>query len=488
MVQSTRSGFQVSDVEAVLMGIAPDGGLFVDASPAPLNIEECMGLPYTGLAEKVMSHLMPGFASEMKEIVSVYPKKFAAERITPLTKVGEDYALELYHGPTSAFKDVALSVLPLFVTKAKNAAGITEKISILTATSGDTGKAALEGFHDVDGTEITVFFPADGVSAMQKAQMVTQEGNNVRVCAVRGNFDDCQRGVKKAFACNADGAQAAKRLSSANSINIGRLVPQVVYYFSAYSQLLEQGAVSLGDKVDFVVPTGNFGDILAGYIARKLGLPVGRFVCAANSNNVLADFISTGTYDKRRPFLKTVSPSMDILVSSNLERLLFYASEGDTELVGRLMKELAENGCYTLSGKPLEEIRKVFSTGFCSEEETMAAIRRIWKEHGWLSDTHTAVAFDVAAKYKRSEEYTGNVCVVLSTASPFKFPAAVLKAISDDPCETDGADAADDFELADRLSRLTGIPVPENLAGLKNKPVLHTDVIGPEDIPSYSLK
>ncbi|MDO5445220.1 MAG: threonine synthase [Eubacteriales bacterium] len=490
MYQSTRSNYTVSDTEAVLMGIAPDGGLFADPALIPGNgvpsfhAESCMGLPYTEMAGKIMSALLPGFSGFMAEITAVYPKKFSSDKITPLTKVGSNYALELYHGPTSAFKDVALSVLPLFITKAKEASGISETISILTATSGDTGKAALEGFHDVDGTDITVFFPDGGVSAMQKAQMVTQEGKNVRVCAVRGNFDDCQCGVKEAFAAaGKQGSENAKRLSSANSINIGRLVPQVVYYFSAYSQLIDCGEIRYGTPVDFAVPTGNFGDILAGYIALQLGLPIGRLICAANSNNVLADFISTGVYDRRRPFLKTVSPSMDILVSSNLERLLFYASEGDTELVSSLMAELNTKGIYTLTGKPLENIQKLFSTGSCSEEETAETIRDLWKNYGWLSDTHTAVAFNVLEKYKNSAAYTGNPCVVLSTASPFKFPAAVLSAIEG------GADSAsaslDDFALADKLSGQTGIPVPANLAGLKSKPVLHTDVIDPSELIRY---
>ena len=498
MVQSTRSNYTVSDTEAVLMGIAPDGGLFADPALIPgkgglpgFNAESCMGLPYTEMAEKIMSALLPGFSGAMAEITAVYPKKFSSEKITPLTKVGANYALELYHGPTSAFKDVALSVLPLFITQAKKAAGIRETVSILTATSGDTGKAALEGFHDVVGTDITVFFPDGGVSAMQKAQMVTQEGANVRVCAVRGNFDDCQRGVKEAFAAggkqnsenSAENTGKAKRLSSANSINIGRLVPQVVYYFSAYSQLIDLGEIRYGTPVDFAVPTGNFGDILAGYLALQLGLPIGRLICAANSNNVLADFISTGVYDRRRPFLKTVSPSMDILVSSNLERLLFYASEGDTALVSALMSELNTKGVYTLSGKPLENIQQLFSAGTCSEEETAETIRHLWKDYGWLSDTHTAVAFNVLEKYKQSAEYTGNPCVALSTASPFKFPAAVLSAIEDGSGSASGP--LDDFALADQLSELSGIPVPANLAGLKNKPVLHTDVIDPAEIIPY---
>ena len=489
MYQSTRSSYSVTDTAAVLKGISPDGGLFVDAGLAgrPFDAAGCMGLDYMQMAEKIMSHLLPGFAADMKAIVSVYPKKFSSAAITPLTKVGDAWALELYHGPTSAFKDVALSVLPLFTTAARRMEGVSERISILTATSGDTGKAALEGFHDVEGTEITVFFPHGGVSAMQKAQMVTQEGKNVRVCAVRGNFDDCQRGVKEAFAAfnslSAAGEAAAKGriFSSANSINIGRLVPQVVYYYAAYAQLLSAGEITWGEKVDFIVPTGNFGDILAGYLAKMTGLPVGRLVCAANSNNVLADFISTGVYDKRRSFIKTVSPSMDILVSSNLERLLFYASGCDCALVSSLMEQLKNEGCYTLTGAAFEQIRSAFSTAWCSEEETVATIGRLWGDCHWLSDTHTAVGFAVLEKYRHSKDYEGHKCVVLSTASPFKFPCTVLSALGL-PAE------ADDFAAAEALSRATGIAEPANLAGLKEKREIHTDVIDASDLVSYALK
>ena len=484
MFHSTRGAYSANDTAAVLQGIAPDGGLFVDTGLAerPFDARGCMGLSYTKMAEKIFAHLLPAFAQKLPEIVSVYPKKFSVPEITPLRAVGDAYALELYHGPTCAFKDVALSVLPLLITAAKEAEGVKEQISILTATSGDTGKAALEGFHDVPGTSITVFFPDGGVSPMQKAQMVTQEGGNVRVCAVRGNFDDCQRGVKEAFAAfHQNPARCEGRLfSSANSINVGRLIPQVVYYFSAYSQLLAAGAVSYGDAVDFVVPTGNFGDILAGYLAKQIGLPVGTLVCASNANNVLTDFIRTGVYDKRRPFLKTTSPSMDILVSSNLERLLFYAAEGDAELVSSLMKALNTDGFYTLTGKPLEHIQESFWAGCCTEEQVIATIGRLWKEHGWLSDTHTAVGFAVAQEFAATQR-AGRACVVLSTASPFKFPSTVLRAIG-------GQSTEDEFETAEALSSFTGIPVPQSIATLKEKPTLHTDVIDKADVVEYALR
>lgn len=483
-MQSTRSNYSVSDTAAVLQGIAPDGGLFVDpdVSSRPFDVAGCLQLPYIGMAEQIFSHLLPGFRGKAHDIASVYPGKFSSEKITPLRQVGDGYALELYHGPTSAFKDVALSVLPLFITAAKEIEGIRKQISILTATSGDTGKAALEGFHDVPGTDITVFFPDDGVSPMQKAQMVTQEGSNVRVCAVRGNFDDCQRGVKEAFACFANTAQedSDRLLSSANSINIGRLVPQVVYYFSAYAQLLELKRIRFGDPVDFVVPTGNFGDILAGYLACEMGLPVGRLICASNANNVLTDFISTGVYNRCRPFLKTSSPSMDILVSSNLERMLFYASQGDTALVSSLMKSLNTEGTYTLSGEPLKRIQAVFSAGCCSEADTSETIAKLWHEYHWLSDTHTAVGFSVLDQYRADPDFTGDPCIVLSTASPFKFPATVLSAIG-------GTPSADEFETAFLLSEKTGIPVPQNIADLRKKPVLHTDLIDKSEVVSYAL-
>ena len=334
LYQSTRSNHSANSMQAVLQGIAPDGGLYID--PAILSIDfdwkKCLSLNEREAAVMVLSALLPEFEGMEQLVERAYSGKFDNECIAPLVKCGEDYVMELFHGPTSAFKDVALSMLPQLITHAKDAQGMDEQVLILTATSGDTGKAALEGFHDVPGTGIIVFYPEGGVSAVQRAQMVCQQGKNVKVCALRGNFDDCQRGVKEAFAA-LSGKSDKVRLSSANSINIGRLAPQVIYYFTAYSQLLREGAVALGDEVDFIVPTGNFGDILAGYYAKLMGLPVGRLVCAANANNVLFDFIETGRYDARRPFMRTTSPSMDILVSSNLERLLFLASGGNTESV-----------------------------------------------------------------------------------------------------------------------------------------------------------
>ena len=381
--------------------------------------------------------------------------------------------MELVRGPTSAFKDVALSMLPQLITAARGQEGVTDEILILTATSGDTGKAALAGFRDVPGTKIIVFYPDAGVSKVQKAQMVTQEGENVCVCAVRGNFDDTQTGVKGIFAAGLPEG-CGVRLSSANSINIGRLAPQVVYYFKAYADLLRSGRIAAGDEVDYVVPTGNFGDILAGYLAKKMGLPVGRLVCASNRNDVLTDFLRTGVYDRRRPFYKTLSPSMDILVSSNLERLLFLLCEDEDEVAG-YMRDLSEKGTYTVSVAMLEKLHREFGFGCCDDTQTKEAIGRVWREHGYLMDTHTAVAWKVAEGYESAAPV-----VVLSTASPYKFPAAVLSAI--------GGDASgDEFEIMDRLHDLTGVPVPQGLATLRSKAERHTDVIDREDMQKYVL-
>ena len=480
--QSTRGGAPASDTAAVLAGIAPDGGLYVDPtlSQRPFDWQGCLSLPPLAMAEKILHHLLPGFPAMGELVKRAYAGKFETEDLTPLVKVGEHHVLELFRGPTAAFKDVALSMLPQLVTAARREEGVRDKIVILTATSGDTGKAALEGFHDVEGTGILVFFPADGVSPVQQAQMVTQTGKNVKVCAVRGNFDDCQSGVKAAFAAiNASGELNGRglRLSSANSINIGRLAPQVVYYFLAYAGLVKDGTLSLGEPADFVVPTGNFGDILAGYFARLMGLPVGRLVCASNANRVLTDFLETGLYDKRRDFLKTSSPSMDILVSSNLERLLYLASGNDAALVSSLMEQLGAQGWYKLSGAPFQRIREVFAAGCCDEGQTRAAIGRVWRDAGYLCDPHTAVAFHVAEGYAAAHPDHAPL-VILSTASPFKFPAAVLAAIGGDL-------SGDEFDQQERLAALTKLPIPAGLRGLREKEVLHRDVIDRSDLLAY---
>lgn len=465
---------------AVLEGIAPDGGLYI-CDPASLDFDwqGALRLDTLSMAAKILSALLPDFP-DMEDIVrKSYAGKFPTADLTPLVPVGDKYVLELYHGPTSAFKDVALSVLPRLIGAAAKAEGMQGDVVILTATSGDTGKAALEGFHDVKGTRIIVFYPYGGVSAVQQAQMATQTGDNVKVCAVRGNFDDAQTGVKQVFAaCKGRDLQGAM-LSSANSINIGRLAPQVVYYFRAYGDLVKAGRIAPGDKVNFVVPTGNFGDILAGYFAKAMGLPVGRLVCASNANDVLTEFISTGRYDRRRPFYKTTSPSMDILVSSNLERLLFLLSR-DSVYVAGLMQQLSADGAYQLSGELLDKLQQDFSCGCCDDQGAADVIGRLWREQHYLCDPHTAVAWSVAEQLDAELRGTGAPTVVLSTASPYKFPAAVLSALG-----RSGSDS--EFRMMDELAQLSGVPIPGNLSGLEGRPVLHKDVIDKDAMLDYVL-
>ena len=470
--QSTRSkNLTANSTAAVLQGLAPDGGLYVVDNYGDFDWQSVLKLPAQGMAEKILGRLLPDFEDMPRLVKSAYEGKFETEELTPLVPVGDQYVLELFRGPTSAFKDVALSMLPQLMTQARKQEAVTDEILILTATSGDTGKAALAGFRDVPGIKIIVFYPAQGVSAVQKKQMVSQEGGNVCVCAVEGNFDDTQTGVKEIFAKGVKEG-CGVRLSSANSINIGRLAPQVVYYFKAYSELLKLGRIALGDKVDFVVPTGNFGDILAGYLAKRMGLPVGKLVCASNQNDVLTDFLRSGCYDRRRPFFRTSSPSMDILVSSNLERLLWLLC-GDEAQVAGYMKQLKDEGHYQVSAELLEKLHAEFAWGCCSEEDTQKTIGTVWKDEGYLMDTHTAVAWKVAL-----EQESENPKVVLSTASPYKFPAAVLSAIGEEVGE-------DEFAVMYRLAEKTGIPIPHGLATLEKKPVLHRDVIAREEMQSY---
>ena len=484
---STRSTTDsLTSKQAIRKGIADDGGLFVTDSlgETKVDIASLTGKPYQQIAAEVLGALLPDFTeAELAQcIADAYGEQWSDRRITPLKPLGDDYILELFNGPTSAFKDVALQILPRFMAHTTPADGDTdEKIMILTATSGDTGKAAMEGFCDVPGTKIIVFYPHGGVSAVQQAQMATQAGENVCVCAVRGNFDDAQTGVKKIFsAVSKDQLLEGKgvRLSSANSINIGRLAPQVVYYYRAYADLVQAGRIQPGDKVDYVVPTGNFGDILAGYFAKEMGLPVGRLVCASNANNVLTDFLRTGRYDRRRPFYKTVSPSMDILVSSNLERLLYLLS-GDDKLIADLMKQLSENGEYEVPADMLEKLHELFWAGFCDDEGAKTAIGKVWKDDHYLCDTHTAVAWDVAQQYKQANP-EHNAVVVLSTASPYKFPAAVLEGIGE---KAEG----DEFDVMEQLHKVTGVPVPKNLADLRSRAVRHRDVIDRGEMLDYVL-
>ena len=478
LYHSTRNpGHFVDSAQAVLEGLAPDGGLYMPEALPEFDWQACLRGTSQEMSANILSALLPEIPDMPALVSRAYTGKFETEDLTPTVKVGNFSVLELFRGPTSAFKDVALSMLPQLLTAAKEAKGMDEDILILTATSGDTGKAALVGFRDVPGIRICVFYPDGGVSQVQRAQMVTQEGENVAVCAVKGNFDDAQTGVKNIFT-QCRGRELPFRLSSANSINIGRLAPQIMYYFRAYRDLMDRGEIQMGDRVNFSVPTGNFGDILAGYLAKKLGLPVGTLICASNANNVLTDFITTGTYDKRRPLLKTTSPSMDILVSSNLERLLYLLS-GDTKLVARLMEQLRREGVYTVSDSLLEKLRKEFWAGWSDDAKGSDVIAHQWKEHGYLCDTHTAAGFAAADEYIAATGDTRPM-VVLSTASPYKFPAAVLSAIG-------GSLEGNEFDQMARLSQITGVPVPRQLATLQGKEEKHTGVIGKEEMLSYVL-
>ena len=463
----------VDSAQAVLSGLAPDGGLYMPRAIPAFDWQHCLTLSAQQMSAAILSALLPDIPNMEALVKRAYTGKFETEDLTPTVPVGDFQVLELFRGPTSAFKDVALSMLPQLLTAAKQEKGIAQEIRILTATSGDTGKAALVGFQDVPGVSICVFYPFGGVSQVQRAQMVTQEGENVHVCAVEGNFDDAQTGVKNIFAA-CQGKALPFLLSSANSINIGRLAPQIMYYFKSYADLLSRKVISLGDKVDFSVPTGNFGDILAGYLAKKLGLPVGRLICASNANNVLTDFLTTGVYDRRRPLLKTTSPSMDILVSSNLERLLYLLS-GDTALVAGLMKDLSEQGFYRVPDALLGAIQAEFAAGYCNDAQAEAVIGRVYREQGYLMDPHTACGW-AAAETHRGDAPT----VVLSTASPYKFSTAVLTAI--------GADiSGSEYDRMERMQTLTGIPIPPALAALRTKPERHTGVIPKEKMLEFVL-
>ena len=479
--QSTRNNNEkVNSARAVVKGIADDGGLYMLSDFSKLNFDykSVLGLSSMETAEKILGVLLDDFTAEEMHLMveKAYRGRFETDELTPVVKVGDNFVLELFRGPTSAFKDVALSMLPRLMTKGREKLGIKKDTVILTATSGDTGKAALEGFHDVEGIRIIVFYPDGGVSAVQKAQMVTQEGSNVCVCAVKGNFDDAQTGVKNAFAAFAKSGCDTVELSSANSINIGRLAPQVVYYFTAYSSLVKSGEIKVGDKINFVVPTGNFGDILAGYFAKCMGLPVNKLVCASNANNVLTDFINTGIYDKRREFFKTLSPSMDILVSSNLERLLYLLSGGNADEVAGYMKELNENGFYKVSDEILKKLQETFVAAYCDDSVPLDTIKEVYDKYSYLCDTHTAVAFKAALDGKYE-----NKTVILSTASPYKFPVAVLTALGVTPDRNE-------FRVMDRINELTGVKIPKNLSGLEKKKVLHKDVIEKNELTDYVMK
>ncbi|WP_277259905.1 threonine synthase [Olegusella massiliensis] len=484
LYHSTRSiEPSVTSKQAILAGIAPDGGLYVSDSLNNLKIDLAAACTegYHALACRVLGLLLPDFSKEEIAdcVEAAYGKRFDTPLITPLVPVGDVWMLELWHGPTCAFKDVALQILPRLMSVARKDAQDDKQIMIVTATSGDTGKAALEGFADVAGTGVAVFYPKGGVSDVQRLQMVTQRGCNVAVCGIHGNFDDAQTEVKHIFADHKLAERLSQKniaLSSANSINIGRLVPQVVYYFSAYKQLIDKAVIQLGDDVEFCVPTGNFGDVLAGYYAKLLGLPISRLIVASNINDVLFDFISTGRYNRLRPFEKSLSPSMDILVSSNLERLLYYLSEGDTQLVSKLMDRLEQEGSYELPEALLCRLHELFACGRATDEQTQATIRDIWEESQVLLDTHTAVAMHVLREQTQSK---GIPRVCLSTANPYKFSASVLEALGQ---STEGLDG---FECMQALQKFTGMPAPHQLLELKQLPERHLDLCKREQMNSY---
>lgn len=466
---STRGADEsVTSKQAILTGIAPDGGLFVSDAlgSEKIDLARVCGQGFLDTATLVLGTLLGDYtADELRACVEgAYGQTFDSPAVCPVTPLGADWLLELYHGPTCAFKDVALQMLPRLMSTARSEKD--KDILIVCATSGDTGKAALEGFADVKGTGVVVFYPAGKVSDIQHLQMVCQKGENVAVSGIYGNFDDAQTEVKAIFADKELARRLADKnvvLSSANSINVGRLAPQVTYYFDSYAQLVHAGAIAQGDAVDFCVPTGNFGDVLAGYYAKMLGLPVGKLIVASNANNVLTDFITTGTYDRARPFHKTISPSMDILVSSNLERLLYYLSEGDCEYVAHLMGQLAEQDSYTVSDSILAKLQESFACGFATDSQTRETIRYTWETSRVLIDPHTAVAKHVLDDLNPQ----GRVRVCLSTASPFKFSSDVLEALGTPTSGMSG------FSCMDTLENMTGLTAPAQLSALRSAAVLH---------------
>ena len=475
MYQSTRSRSEkVTASQAILKGLADDGGLFVpEAIPAfTVPYKTLAGLSYQETAYEVMKLFLSDFTEEELKacIRGAYDEKFDTKEIAPLVKKDGAYYLELFHGKTIAFKDMALSILPYLMTTAAKKNGVTNEIVILTATSGDTGKAALAGFADVPGTSIIVFYPKNGVSPIQEKQMLTQKGNNTTVIGIVGNFDDAQTGVKEMFHSRELAERMDKKgyqFSSANSINIGRLVPQIVYYVYAYGQLLKQGEIKEGEKINVVVPTGNFGNILAAYYAKNMGLPIETLYCASNENKVLYDFFQTGKYDRKREFILTSSPSMDILISSNLERLIYRIAGEDAGRTKELMEALSSQGEYEITPEMKEKLF-CFEGGFATEEETAQTIRRVYEKTGYIMDTHTAVASCV---YEKKAADTGVKTVIASTASPYKFTRSVMDAIDKKAYEN-----MSDFELVDELNRISGVAVPGAIEEIRSAPVLHDTV------------
>jgi len=476
--------------QAIAKGISSEGGLFVPETIPSISletVESFIKLDYISRAKEILKLFLTDFSDEELSycVENAYKQgKFSSEKVAPTVWLHDNInLLELWRGPTCAFKDMALQLLPYLLTVSAKKVCPDKEIVILVATSGDTGKAALEGFKDVENTRILVFYPVDGVSPMQKLQMTTQQGENVSVCAIKGNFDDAQNGVKSIFT-NKEIEKKFKEnslsFSSANSINWGRLVPQIVYYISSYCDMVGQGSISLGDKINIAVPTGNFGNILAAYYAKEMGLPVKKLICASNANNVLTDFINTGIYDKNREFYMTCSPSMDILISSNLERLLFLLSDKDDAEISSLMKKLSTEGKYQVSPSVLKKLQNTFAAGCCDDEMTKKTIKKVYEKYSYLCDTHTAVAICVADEYV---EKTGDKTpiVIASTANPYKFSKSVLLSVKSD------VKALDEFDMVNELNAFTSVPIPEALSSLKGKTPRFTQVTDKEHMPEVVM-
>ena len=491
--KSTRdSSIRVESAAAIAKGISEEGGLFVPESIPSISMDELKslaGMNYAQRAAFVFSKYLTDYTdAELRYCTeSAYTTKaFDTENIAEIAHLFEGtYMLELWHGPTCAFKDMALQILPYFLTTAVKKLNMDKKVVILVATSGDTGKAALEGFKDVPGTEIMVFYPVEGVSDMQKRQMVTQEGENVTVCAVKGNFDDCQSGVKKIFTDHTvlDALEkGGMTFSSANSINWGRLVPQIVYYVSSYVSLAESGEIAYGDLLNVVVPTGNFGNILAAYYAKMMGVPLGKLICASNINKVLTDFIRTGVYNRNRQFYPTTSPSMDILISSNLERLLYLLTGEDDAQIREWFTALAEKGTYEVTDAVKAKLTEQFYGGFCDDAETKATIAELYQKYGYTCDTHTAVAVKVYEDYRKETGDTTKT-LIASTASPFKFSASVLDALGKKP-----ADDTDEYDMVELLHEVSSMEIPQSLAALKTKPRRFDGSIDKSEMQQFVLQ
>lgn len=488
LYKSTRSDSQpVTASQAILKGLADDGGLFVPMQIPALDVslEQLATMSYQQVAYEVMKLYLTDFTREELEacITKAYDSKFDTEAIAPLTEAGDAYYLELYHGATIAFKDMALSILPHLLTTSAKKNHVHNEIVILTATSGDTGKAALAGFADVEGTKIVVFYPKNGVSPIQEKQMVTQKGKNTHVVGIHGNFDDAQTGVKNIFGDSAFAKEldaAGFQFSSANSINIGRLVPQIVYYVYSYAMLLGQERIKNGEKINVVVPTGNFGNILAAYYAKNMGVPINKLICASNDNKVLFDFFSTGKYDRNREFILTNSPSMDILISSNLERLIYRICGDDAQKNAALMNALKEKGEYEITPEMRDKLTD-FVGGYASEEECFAMIKALYDEFGYVIDTHTAVASAVYKKY-RKETNDQTQTIIASTASPYKFTRSVMKAIDRK------YDSMEDFALVDELSKLSNTSVPKAIEEIRTAPVLHDTICEKDEMKEVVKK